>query len=187
MAEYGTGMLALLLVSPLLGLDNLAAAASLGLAGWSWRTCLRVCAVFGAYAAVAPLAGLLLGERLAAGIGAIGRPLGGGVLVLLGLLRLLAVLRGAAPASPQSTLTVRALLVLGAAVSTDTLAAGFGLGLSGVPILTAVVITSTTTMLMTFIGFRLAALLGHRLGGRGDLVAGAALAAVGAGLIVGVL
>jgi len=99
----------------------------------------------------------------------------------------LTTLRRADPASPQPTPTMRSLLAIGLAVSTDTLAAGFGLGLYGVPILTAILIMATTTVLMTLVGFRLAALLGRRLDGRGDLVAGAALAAVGAGLIVGVL
>jgi len=180
-------MLALLLVSPLLGVDNLAAAASLGLAGWSWRACLRVCAVFGGYAAVAPLVGLLLGESVAAGIGSVGRPLGGGVLVLLGLLRLVTTLRGAHPEPAGPLPTLRSLLAIGLAVSTDTFAAGFGLGLYGVPILTAVLIISVMTVLMTLVGFRLAAFLGHRLDGRGEQVASAALALVGAGLIFGLL
>ena len=181
-------MLALLLVSPLLGVDNLAAAASLGLAGWSWRACLRVCAVFGGYAAVAPLVGLLLGESVAAGIGSSSRFLGGGVLVVLGLLRLVTALRRADPEPPEPMPpTLHSLLAIGLAVSTDTFAAGFGLGLYGVPILTAILITAATTTLMTLVGFRLAALLGQRLDGRGDQVAAAALAIVGAGLMAGLL
>jgi manganese efflux pump family protein len=181
-------MLALLLVSPLLGLDNFAAAASIGLSSSGWRTCVRVCVVFGAYAAVAPLLGLLLGQSMAATIGDSGRYLGGGVLIVVGLSRLISLYRSPTPARPgPASYTTKTLLGIGLAVSTDTLAAGFGLGLYGVPILVAVGLIAAATVLMSLVGFQLASRVGERLKTRADQVSSAALSLVGAALVTKLL
>jgi putative Mn2+ efflux pump MntP len=176
-------VLALLLISPLLGLDNFAAAASIGLSSPSWRTCLRVCAVFGAYAAVAPLAGLVLGESIARAIGENGRFVGGGILIALGLSGLISARRTATrEQSDTGCYTMRALLSIGLAVSTDTFVAGFGLGLYGVETFLAVGVMAVTTMLMSLGGFLLARSIGSRLKTPGDQFSSAALVLVGAAL-----
>jgi putative Mn2+ efflux pump MntP len=177
-------VLALLVISPLLGLDNFAVAASIGLSSPGWRTCLRTCATFGAYAIVAPLIGLFLGQSVAAAVGDIGRPLGGGVLCLVGLSRLLAASRTSNPgASVPTVYSTSKLMTIGLAVSIDTVAAGFGLGLYGVPIVIAVATVAAGTLAMSFLGFQLAASVALRLvGARTDAFGSVVMTAVGVAL-----
>src|SRR4051794_5669947 len=109
-------MLALLAISPILGLDNLAAAAAIGLASPHWRTCARVCTIFAAYAAVVPTAGLLLGPSLAAVIGDASRVVAGGLLVCIGLARLVRAGDPAPQRLSSTYLTNTALLTSGLGV-----------------------------------------------------------------------
>ena len=179
-------MLALLLVAPLLGLDNFVAAASISVGRSDCRTGARVCAIFGGYALVAPLIGLLLGELFATSVGDVGRVLGGIVLILIGLRGLVTDLAAPRPDVPsrRARYDVRSILLIGASVSTDNLAAGFGLGLYGVPILAAVVITAGATVIMSLLGFRLGGLVAGRLARYADRLSAAALAVIGAALLI---
>jgi manganese efflux pump family protein len=179
-------MLALLLVAPLLGLDNFAAAATISVARSDWRTCVRVCAIFGGYALVAPLVGLLLGERFAVSIGESGRGLGGVVLIVIGLRGLIGAIAApdeAARRTRDRSYDLRAILLIGLTVSTDTLAAGFGLGLYGVPIPWAVLVTCAATVLMSWAGFRVGGVVARRVQGWGDGISSAALALIGGALL----
>lgn len=178
-------VLALLLIAPLLGLDNLVAAASISVARSDWRTCARVCVIFGGYALVAPLIGLLLGEVFAASAGETGRVLGGVALILIGLRGLVSRL-GAPHAGAQryrSPYDLQSILLIGASVSADNLVAGFGLGLYGVPIIAAVLITAGATVGMSLLGFRLGDAVAVRLGRYKDRLSSAALALIGAALL----
>jgi putative Mn2+ efflux pump MntP len=177
-------VLALLVISPVLGLDNFVVAASIGLSSAGWRTCLRMCAVFGGYAVVAPLIGLLIGQSIATLIGDVGKPLGGGVLCLVGLYRLMAASRGSDPeASGPTEYTTRMLMTIGIAVSIDTVAAGFGLGLYGVPIVLAVATVAVGSLAMSFLGFQLAASVAQKFGGtRTEALGSLAITAVGMAL-----
>ncbi len=181
-------MLALLLVAPLLGIDNFAAAASIGLAGWNPRTCLRVCVVFGVYAAVAPAIGLAVGLAIAGDLDSKAQTLGGAILVGVGLVRLIGLLRHpTAPSQAPADLSLRSLLSIGFGVSLDSVAAGFGLGLFGVPVLAAIAVIAVDTVLMSLAGFRLATLVAGRLGKYGERCAAAALLLVGLGLIAHII
>jgi putative Mn2+ efflux pump MntP len=171
-----------------LGIDNFAAAASIGLAGWNPRTCLKVCAVFGIYAAVAPAIGLSFGAAVAGDFESKAHSLGGVIIILVGAVRLVDLLRQPSVASPAPPdLSLRSLLSIGFGVSLDTLAAGFGLGLFGVPLVAAIAVIALATVLMTLAGFRLATLVAGRLGVYGERCAAAALLLVGLGLIVHVI
>ncbi|MBV8718253.1 MAG: manganese efflux pump [Chloroflexi bacterium] len=182
-------MLALLLLSPVLGLDNFVAAAAIGVASSGWRTCARVCAVFGAYAVVTPLLGLVVGDSVARAVGDVARPLGGGVLLALGGYRLVTAWSASAQQAPPATgISVRALMAVGLGVSLDTIAAGFGLGLYGVSLPLAVATVALGTIIMSFLGFQLAAAVRPRLAGtRPDLVAAVALSLVGTALAIKLL
>jgi putative Mn2+ efflux pump MntP len=180
-------VLALLLAAPLLGLDNFAAAASISVVSSDWRTCARVCAVFGCFALIAPLIGLALGEALASSVGQSGRVVGGIVLVLIGLRGLVADLRTPrySRAEPRPAgYGLRSIVLIGWSVSTDTLAAGFGLGLYGVNIFAAAVIIACATAIMTLAGFYIGSMLtAEHLKRYADRISSCALALIGAALI----
>jgi putative Mn2+ efflux pump MntP len=181
-------VLALLLVAPLLSVDNFAAAASMGLAGWRVRTCLKVCAVFGAYAAAALTFGLTLGMSFASDFDSKAPSLGGAILVLVSVVRLLDLLRHpAAPDQVSAGHSVRSLASIGLGVSLDTAAAGVGLGLFGVPVVGAIAVITLVTVSMTFAGFRMASLVTSGLGGYGERWAAVALLLVGFGLIAHII
>ncbi|MBV9355171.1 MAG: manganese efflux pump [Chloroflexi bacterium] len=173
-------MLALLLVSPLLGLDNFAAALSIGLERGRWTTGFQVCLVFGVYAALALLVGLAVGQALATVIGHFGPTLAGAVLVLMGLSRLIGTLRHGerGPAERRGD-SLSALLVIGLAVSVDTVVAGFGLGLDGVPLASAVALIAGVTAALSLAGFAIARFVSSPLGSYGGRLSSIALAVVG--------
>jgi putative Mn2+ efflux pump MntP len=80
------------------------------------------------------------------------------------------------------------LMTIGIAVSIDTVAAGFGLGLYGVPILLAVAIVAAGTLAMSFLGFQLAASVALRLvGTRTDALGSVAMTVVGVALVARLL
>jgi putative Mn2+ efflux pump MntP len=178
-------VLALLLVAPLLGLDNFASAASIGVSSSGWRLCARVCAVFGSFALLAPLVGISVGEAFAASLGEGGRNIGGAVLILIGMRGLISVLStpDGATSAQRSAYGLRSILLIGLSVSTDTFAAGFGLGLYGVPIVYTGLVTAAATVLMSWAGFQLGGVVGRHIRGWGDGISSAALAVIGAALL----
>jgi putative Mn2+ efflux pump MntP len=78
---------------------------------------------------------------------------------------------------------LRSIVLIGGSVSADNLAAGFGLGLYGVPILAAVVITAAATVCMSCAGFYLGSVLGGQLNRYADRISALAFAVIGAALI----
>lgn len=77
-------MLALLLLAVAVGLSNFAAAIGIGVSGVSRRTRVRVAVVFGVFEAGMPVAGLILGQSLTAGLGQAVRWLGAAALIIVG-------------------------------------------------------------------------------------------------------
>jgi manganese efflux pump family protein len=177
-------VLALLLVSPLLGLDNFAAALSIGLERGRWATGAQVCLIFGVYAALALLVGLAVGQALAMVIGRFGPTLGGILLVLMGLSRLLGTMRGDDRVTTERRrVGVGSLLLIGLAVSTDTLVAGLGLGLYGVPLASAVAVIAGVTAAMSLAGYAIARCVSRPLGNYGGRLSSIALTLVGVALV----
>ena len=128
---------------------------------------------------------MLLGERFATSIGEGGRGLGGVVLIVIGVRGLIAALAtpdGTALAL-QRSYDLRSILVIGLTVSTDTFAAGFGLGLYGVPILAAVLVTAAATVLMSWAGFSVGRVVARRVQGWGEGISSAALILIGGALL----
>jgi len=72
------------LLAVAVGLSNFAAAIGIGVSGVSRRTRVRVAVVFGVFEAGMPVAGLVLGHSLAAGLGQAARWLGAAALVIVG-------------------------------------------------------------------------------------------------------
>jgi putative Mn2+ efflux pump MntP len=81
-------MAALLLLAVAVGLSNLAASIGIGVSGVSRGTRIRVAVVFGLFEAGMPVAGLVLGRSLAAGLGETARWLGAAALIAVGAVSL---------------------------------------------------------------------------------------------------
>ncbi|HEX2822055.1 MAG TPA: manganese efflux pump [Streptosporangiaceae bacterium] len=77
-------MAALLLLAVAVGLSNFAASIGIGVSGVSRSTRIRVAVVFGLFEAGMPVAGLVLGRSLAAGLGQAARELGAAALIVVG-------------------------------------------------------------------------------------------------------
>ena len=82
--EYRGTVFAIALLAVAVGLSNFAAAIGIGVSGVSRRTRVRVAVVFGVFEAGMPVAGLVLGHSLAAGLGQAARWLGAAALIIFG-------------------------------------------------------------------------------------------------------
>jgi putative Mn2+ efflux pump MntP len=132
-----------------LGLDTLAIAIALGLRGFRpWRPAL----LFAVFETLMPVFGIALarvvGERFETGAVVIG----GLLLIAVGVHAVREAAQGEAEAQHISFGSVRATLLAGLAISTDELAAGFPLGVSGLPILLVLVVIAVQTFLLTAVG-----------------------------------
>lgn len=152
-----------------LGLDVLTvstALGTLGLTGWArWRVSL----VLAGCQVTATLIGLILGLELAVLIGEPAGYVGGGVFIALGTYLLLdRDSREAERVQKRISESVFGLIGLGISISPDELAAGFGLGLAGIPIAAGCFAIAVQGVLASQLGL----FVGARLGDRFRAVAG---------------
>jgi len=164
-----------------LGLDVLSvstALGTLGLTGWArWRVSL----VLASCQIGAMLTGLVLGAELAEAIGGLAGYVGAGVFVVLGAYLLLdRDTREAERVRKRISESVFGLIGLGISISSDELAAGFGLGLTHIPFAAGF----GAIALQGVIASQLGLFLGSRVGERFHEAAGR-LAAMGL-LLIGV-
>jgi manganese efflux pump family protein len=196
-------VLALLLVACSLGLSNFAASVALGAGGVNARTVARVAVVFGVFEAGMPVAGLLLGRRLAHLLGAAAHWTGGALLIAAGayaLAQAVAARRGrrrapagrgtrdGAGASPVALCCAGWRLVLaGLALSLDNLTVGFALGTYHVNLAVAAAVIGTVSVALSVTGLAVGSRLGRAAGRRGELLAGIILIGTGAAILAGAL
>ena len=166
-------MLAVLLVALSVGLDNLGAAAAIGVSGVDQRLRLRIAIVFGTFEAAMPVVGLLLGNAVSHHIGNNGKILAGSVLCLTGLFALVSAARSSGTERRRTNYPTGRLLLLGAALSIDNLAIGFALGTYGVNVLLAALVIGLVSVILSLVGLEIGARLGARLGERSELLGGA--------------
>lgn len=183
-------MIATALIFLALGLDTLAVALGLGLAGLPRVRWLRVGLVFACCEGLMPIVGLLLGQGLGARLGTLATYAAAGLLLVLGGLAIREALLSDdddddAPDYAALAGRPRALLLAGLAVSLDELAVGLALGVLRVPLGPALAYVALQAFALTFIGLALGTRLGARLGGRAELVAGVVLALLGLALLLG--
>jgi len=76
-----------------------------------------------------------------------------------------------------------AVIALGVSISTDELAIGFGLGLTGLPVLPVVVAIAAQALVASQLGLALGALIGSRFRERAEQLAALALIVLGVYLI----
>jgi putative Mn2+ efflux pump MntP len=205
---------AIVLLAVAVGLGNFAAAIGIGVSGVSRRTRVRVAVVFGVFEAGMPVAGLVLGHSLAAGLGQAARWLGAAALIIVGAAGLRQAWRsrrrdsglgsgaggsgvgggegGSGVGGDESdggegarSWRTGRVLVSGLALSGDNLAAGFVLGAYRTPLAVAAVVFGLVSVAMSLAGLELGARLGIVAGDRSELIASAMLIAVGVAIAAG--
>lgn len=144
-------MLAVLLISPFLGLDNFAVSVALALQGIRRARCAVVMALFGGMAALAIACGDAVGSAWSQSLGSLAQYAGGLVLIGLGAHELWQELRAQAPRRPFAE-SLGSLVLVAIAVSLDSVVAGIAFGLRGDPILLTALVVGTTTAVLTFAG-----------------------------------
>jgi putative Mn2+ efflux pump MntP len=164
-----------------LGLDVLSvstALGTLGLTGWArWRVSL----VLASCQIGAMLAGLVLGAELAAAIGEPADYVGAGVFIVLGAYLL--VDRDTSEVErvrKRISENVLGLIVLGISISPDELAAGFGLGLSHIPVAAGFAAMALQGVIASQVGLWVGARLGERFREAAGGLAGIGLLLIGA-------
>lgn len=166
-----------------LGFDTIAIALALGVRGGVpvWRIAL----VFAAFETLMPLVGIAIGQVVGVHFAAIAQVVGAVVLVVLGWREIREGLES--PDRDESAGlrfdTLRATMLAGLAISTDELAAGFPLGVSGLPIGILLATIGLQTLVITTIGISLGARIGKTFGLRASrfamLIAGIVFVALG--------
>jgi manganese efflux pump family protein len=189
-------MTALLLLAVAVGLGNFAASIGIGVSGVSARTRLRVAVVFGVFEAGMPVAGLALGQSVAAGFGQAARWLGAAALITIGTISLVQAWRArgreAGPEEEGDEAKGRGrpwrtwrVLISGLALSGDNLAAGFVLGAYHTGLVQAAIVFGVVSVVMSLAGLELGARIGVATGDRSELLASALLIAVGTAIAAG--
>lgn len=168
-----------------LGLDTLAIAIALGLRGFRpWRPAL----LFTAFETLMPVFGIALARIVGARFETAAVIVGGLVLIAVGLHAIREAMEGEEEeAGHVSFGSLRSTLLAGVAISTDELAAGFPLGVSGLPVgLVLLVIAVQTFLVTTFgvaVGSRVRAGLAQGASRYAGIAAGIAFSLVGVWLI----
>lgn len=175
-------MLTLLALVVPLGLDTLAASVALGASGAPPRERRRLSLLFVAFEAGMPLLGLALGGPLARVVGSGAEYTAIAVLAILGMVALRE--GGETRSSLPHPSSLAAKLLLGLSISLDELALGFSLGLLRVPVVPALALIALQALVLSQVGLRLGARAGAAAGERAERVAGVALVALAAVLLV---
>jgi len=162
----------LLILGLTLSLDNFRTAVALGALRLRWRHAAQVALAFGFWDAVAPLAGILVGQYLGQRIGSTAQYVGAIALATYGLYLLVQAWRTPAPEEFDSRW---ALFGLPLPLSLDNVVAGTSLGLVGFSPWLAPPVFGAITALMSFAGLQLGRAAAHFIRIRSDLLTGAAL------------
>jgi len=171
------------LVVPM-GLDTFGVALALGLAGLPREHRLRVSLLFAGFEAAMPLIGVALGRPLGSALGGAADYVAAALIVALGLYVLLSKDE---EDDRLLTLTRRGLigaLALGVSISLDELAIGFSAGLLRLPVPALVIAVSVQAFVVTQLGLRLGGRLSETARDAAEKLAGLALLALGAILLV---
>lgn len=178
---------ALLVVALLIGLDNLQAAAGIGMLPLRQARKWHIALAFAVFEAAMPLLGLLIGDQLLASLGRFSAGIAPICLAGCGLLIIGLALREREQVETAAGVAALAnsrwvLFGLPLSLSIDNLLAGVALGSLGIPLVPAVLvlgaISGTMSLLGMFVGAGLRTTLSERLPKRLDLVSGACLVVI---------
>jgi putative Mn2+ efflux pump MntP len=134
-----------------------------------------------------PVLGLLLGRSLAHDLGSTAKPAAGALLGAAGAYAIVTGFLGDRGKGQPPELSVRHLIVIGAALSIDNLVIGFALGAYHVDLVVAAITIAVVSVALSLLGLEIGGRLGARLGQRSELVGGAVLVLVGVAIGVGLL
>jgi putative Mn2+ efflux pump MntP len=160
-----------------LGLDTLALATALGMAGLPSRERARVTIVFTAFEMGMPLVGLLLGQALGVVLGRLADLVAVGLLAALGVYMLWPRRDEDEEERVGRLATARGLATvgLGLSISLDELAIGFTLGLLRQPLALVVILIGLQALVVTQLGLRLGSRLGEGVREAAERLAGVML------------
>jgi putative Mn2+ efflux pump MntP len=168
-----------------LGLDTFAVSAALGAAGLPKQQRLKIGLLLSGFEMAMPLVGLLIGHGLGRAIGNAADYLAAAALFAVGSWML--VSDEDDEAARLTALTAHrgmALVALGVSISLDELAMGFTIGLLHLPLLFAVVLIGAQAFLVAQLGLRLGARLREETREVAERIAGLALIALGAFILI---
>jgi putative Mn2+ efflux pump MntP len=168
-----------------LGLDSFAVAAAIGAAGADgWRARLRISAIFVLFEAGMPLIGLAAGRGLARVIGPVADYVAAAAVIGVGAWMLVRRDEGEEQAGRIVGVSGPAIIALGLSISTDELAIGFSLGLSGLPAVPVIVAIAVQTLIVSQLGLAIGSMVSERFREHAEQIAGIALIALGCYLVV---
>lgn len=175
---------ALLLIAVGVSADAFAVAAARGVTirRGTVAPALAIAVTFGAFQALMPLLGWLVGSGVADGIDRVDHWIAFGLLTAVGV-RMVREAFAEDDDDGPPRLGVRELLVLGVATSIDALAVGLGLAFVPVDILLAVTVIGVTTFCFSLLGVRLGQRSGTRFGTVAEVVGGLVLIGIGLHLL----
>ena len=177
-----------------LGLDTFALSTTLGIAPLSRRARLRLALTFALAEGLMPAVGLLIGRPLGEAVGRWDVYAAAALLVVTGLWMLREGLAedderssGDERAQIRRLASVQGLSLVGLAlsVSLDELAVGFSFGILRIALVPALVAIALQALLLSLCGLWLGSRVGHALGERAAMLAGAVLCVLGIALAVG--
>lgn len=142
------------------------------------RDAAAIATTFGAFQAVMPLIGWVLGTGFAPYISAVDHWVAFALLGGIGLHMIVESLRGGDTPS-QARLSPRNLLVLGVATSVDALVVGVGAALLGTDVLQLVATIGLVTFMLSYMGVLLGRRAGDRLGTPAGVLGGLILLGLG--------
>jgi len=171
-------VLTLVLAAFAVGFGNFGASISIGLAGTTLATRVRVGIVFGIFEAGMPLVGLLAGRSAAQAFGGASGYVGGTLLIAIGGWQLVQAFRAGAGGLPPPA-SMRRLLLTGLALSMDNLVVGFSLGVQHPSLVEAIAVFAAVSVCLSLLGLELGRRLGAAVEFGAEYVAGVVLMAVG--------
>ena len=182
---YASPMLAALLIAGSLGLSNFAASIAIGISGVDRGVRARLVFAFAVFEAGMPIIGLLIGRRLAHGLGGSAHLMGGLLLIAAGMQTTYSATRAASsePVSSVATASMGRLLLLAAALSIDNLVVGFALGAHGAPLALSVAAIAAVSVGLSLIGLEIGTRLGVRVEHDSELIGGIVLIGVGVAIL----
>jgi putative Mn2+ efflux pump MntP len=175
---------ALLAIVLPLGLDTFALSIALGASGLGARERLRVSVILAAFEGGMPLIGLALGRAATSVSGGYAEIAAGLLLIVVGLTMLYEDKGDDDRTRRLASAQGLRIVGLGLSIALDELAVGVSLGLLDINAPLAVILIAAQALIVAQIGLRLGTRLGDAWGERAEKLAGLALAAYGAFLLL---
>jgi putative Mn2+ efflux pump MntP len=165
-----------------LGLDTLVMATSLGALQVTGKY--RIAALFASAEALMPLVGVVTGREVGRWVGHWAALVGGALLVAVAAWLMFFEQAEEDDGQLARGLTGWALVLTALSISVDEFAAGFSIGLAGVPLGSTLVLVALQAFVFTILGLTWGARFGRVLGEWAERLAGAILGLMGAWIAV---